>query len=113
MKLQRLSPVIRSVSLAPARLEDANSFARSSTAPLRLRGRALQSRNARIACRDLYTCRACGRVVDACDGQVDHRVPLAFGGSDEDANLQWLCTPCHRSKTERDLAQMRRSNGCA
>ena len=29
----------------------------------------------------------------------DHIVPLAFGGSDEDSNIQCLCDDCHRAKT--------------
>jgi 5-methylcytosine-specific restriction endonuclease McrA len=116
MKLQRLQPTIREVSLSPTTQqleESASAFSRSSTAHLRLRGRALQTRNARIAARDCFTCRICGRVTAPRDGQVDHRSPLALGGTDEDGNLQWICTePCHRLKTERENAQMRRSSEC-
>lgn len=34
--------------------------------------------------------------------QVDHRIPKAAGGSDEDANLQAICTACHNAKTARE-----------
>lgn len=78
-------------------------FADSSTAHLRLRGRALQARNARIKVRDLYTCQACGRVTD--ELEIDHIVPLsASGGTDGDDNLQCLCPACHAAKTKREAA---------
>jgi hypothetical protein len=32
----------------------------------------------------------------------DHIVPLAIGGKDEPFNLQPLCVPCHKEKTELD-----------
>jgi 5-methylcytosine-specific restriction protein A len=55
----------------------------------------------RIKVRDRMTCQICGRVT--LEGEVDHRIPLAKGGTDEDANLQWLCkTPCHADKTVRE-----------
>lgn len=55
----------------------------------------------RIKARDGYVCQQCGRVT--VDGEVDHRIPLAKGGTDDDANLQWLCRePCHRDKTIRE-----------
>ncbi len=34
--------------------------------------------------------------------EVDHIVPLVDGGGHELANLQTLCTPCHRTKTARE-----------
>ena len=62
----------------------------------RVRVRALQ--------RDKYLCQHCllvGRVTVAVD--VDHIIPLASGGERLDLhNLQSLCRPCHRVKTERD-----------
>lgn len=105
MKLPRLKSAVQNVPLSRVRqLDDTGiPFARSSTAHLRLRGRALQVRNERIAVRDMYTCQVCGRVADRSEGQVDHRIPLAQGGTDGDGNLQWICTePCHREKTERE-----------
>jgi 5-methylcytosine-specific restriction enzyme A len=106
MKLPHLKPRIRNVPLSPFQSQPGGgAFARSSTAHLRVRGRALQARNARIALRDMYTCRACGRVTDKREGEVDHRTPLALGGSDDPNNLQWLCIDCHRLKTQRENAQ--------
>jgi hypothetical protein len=31
---------------------------------------------------------------------IDHKIPIQFGGSDESNNLQALCTECHRNKTD-------------
>lgn len=55
----------------------------------------------RIKLRDQYTCQKCGRLTD--EGDVDHRIPLAKGGTDKDDNLQYLCrVPCHRDKSLRE-----------
>lgn len=53
-------------------------------------------------------CALCGRLVDFPNGfELDHRIALVNGGSDEDDNLQVLCThPCHEDKTRRDLGQV-------
>lgn len=106
MKLPTLQPRVRNIPLSPVQAQPSSGpFARSITASMRLTGRALQTRNARIALRDLYTCRACGRATDKREGEVDHRTPLGEGGSDADSNLQWLCIECHRLKTQRENAQ--------
>lgn len=34
--------------------------------------------------------------------QVDHIRPLAEGGSDSPDNMQSLCTPCHKEKTQQE-----------
>jgi 5-methylcytosine-specific restriction protein A len=65
----------------------------------RLRGRkAVEQRRRRLAleplCRD---CKAKG-LIRAAD-VIDHIVPLALGGSDEDANTRALCQPCHMVRT--------------
>lgn len=36
--------------------------------------------------------------------QVDHIIPKAHGGTDEETNLRGLCAACHRDKTARDSA---------
>lgn len=82
-------------------------FSSSRTAAKRITGRALQSRNDRIKLRDGYRCYACGRVTD--DGQVDHKTPLAFGGSEADENLGWICRkPCHAEKSRREAIEAKR-----
>jgi len=59
----------------------------------------------RILVRDAFQCRACGRVVSGHAVNVDHIVPLADGGTDEDANLQTLCRSCHGKKTRDEQRQ--------
>lgn len=46
--------------------------------------------------RDHYRCRICGR--SGIELEVDHRVPIAQGGSDALDNLQTLCFDCNRGK---------------
>lgn len=106
MKLQQLQHRVRPMPLSQLASQEHEQGRVGTTAQRRLRGRALQARNARIATRDFYTCKICGRVADRVgEGQVDHRVPLAQGGTEDDANLQWLCVDCHRAKTNREKAQ--------
>lgn len=54
---------------------------------------------ARIYKRDGYRCVECG-----CDDEelltIDHRVPVAKGGTNEDANLQTMCQPCNQRKAD-------------
>lgn len=49
----------------------------------------------RVYARDHYRCRRCGTTRDL---TVDHRVPLALGGSNNLANLQTLCRRCNTAK---------------
>jgi len=51
--------------------------------------------------RDCGLCQPCaqaGRVTAA--AAVDHKVPKAQGGTDAEANLQAICDPCHKVKTQ-------------
>ncbi len=44
-------------------------------------------------------CPSTGRTSGACPGyEVDHRTPLACGGSDSPSNMQWLTKSANRSK---------------
>lgn len=63
----------------------------------RLTGRPWRRVVERIKYRDRYTCQLCKHITE--QGEVDHRIPLSQGGTDEDDNLQWLCVPCHKTKT--------------
>lgn len=46
--------------------------------------------------------------------EFDHRIPVAEGGEDTIDNAQWLCSPCHKPKTQaeakRGRARRRRGN---
>lgn len=51
--------------------------------------------------RDRYTCARCHRRFRSKELEVDHIVEIARGGASlEYANLQTLCTQCHRAKTQ-------------
>ncbi|HFT2250544.1 TPA: HNH endonuclease [Escherichia coli] len=70
----------------------------------RVSGSARVSLKRRIWLRDAGQCCLCGRVVDLCDSELDHRIALQFGGGNEETNLWTLCTECHRQKSAREAA---------
>lgn len=66
----------------------------------------------RILLRDAGLCQPCheaDRVTAATE--VDHITPRAEGGTDDDGNLQAICTTCHRAKTVREAARGRGRRG--
>lgn len=70
----------------------------------RISGSARVSLKRRIYKRDGGHCCMCRRVVDLYDSQLDHRIALQFGGSNEEENLWTLCTECHSGKSAREVA---------
>lgn len=58
------------------------------------------SRKAFVRKRDRGKCQKCGSTHNV---EVDHRWPVAFGGSWEYENLWLLCVRCHKKKTIRDV----------
>lgn len=63
---------------------------------------------ARILKRDSGLCQVCKRQGLITHGkEVDHIVPKYLGGTDDDANLQAICKPCHRAKTQAESAASR------
>ena len=72
----------------------------SRNKPKRLRGRKSQERRKRIAERVGYKCEVCGRVT--AKGIADHIIPLAFGGKDEEDQMQWICHDCSQTKTKEE-----------
>lgn len=99
-KLARLRPAVELQRLTSS----VPKLVGSPMATPRLRGRANQDRRERwMRLRPLCVkCEARG-IVRQWD-QLDHIVPLFKGGSDDDGNLQGLCTPCHAEKTAADMA---------
>ena len=58
--------------------------------------------------RDEPQCRACGNQNNL---HADHIIPVAEGGATDDpANLQTLCQPCHATKTAAEAARGRARN---
>lgn len=53
-----------------------------------------------VLSRDHYRCVCCGRSaeVDGVKLEVDHRIPVAKGGTNRLDNLQTLCMTCNRGK---------------
>ncbi len=59
--------------------------------------------------RDSGLCQSClkaNRVTQA--SQVDHIKPRSKGGTDDEGNLQSICTPCHLAKTAEDEGRKHR-----
>ncbi len=51
-------------------------------------------------------CAVCRRkILVGEDWDLDHEWPLAFGGGHREANLQVVCSWCHRSKTRTEQAR--------
>lgn len=95
MKLQTLKPGIGRLNtkLAPSAVAK-----RITGRPLRRRNREVLSANPLCA-----ECQKQGRVRAAT--QVDHKVPLHLGGSEDRSNLQGLCDDCHDLKSAQEAAQ--------
>lgn len=69
------------------------------------RGRAMQTRNARILRRDRGICHVCGG--PGAD-RVDHLIPQAHGGTEDDANLAAIHDkPCHATKSRAEAQRGR------
>lgn len=66
-------------------------------------GSAWDRTRRRVIERDRGLCQACLKVDVLTPGtDVDHVIPKARGGADDDRNLQLLCRACHRAKTARE-----------
>ena len=76
------------------------------------RGRAWMAKRQRVAAAHGFRCAACNLVLlpgKLPDGrsrwQCDHIVPREQGGSNDESNLQPLCTtPCHEAKSAEEAA---------
>jgi 5-methylcytosine-specific restriction protein A len=77
-------------------------------------GNDWDKRRKRILARDCGLCQECrrqGRLM-AVGGKpytafVDHIIPKAEGGTDDDGNLETLCRPCHTAKTDKEKNRRR------
>jgi 5-methylcytosine-specific restriction endonuclease McrA len=96
MKLNRLPN--RLASVVTTRLPVLDVKAGSTR---RISGSTWMQTRRRILQRDGFACQCCGVV--RMDNEIDHRVPLEQGGSNEDSNLQTLCggpDGCHTRKSK-------------
>lgn len=55
--------------------------------------------------RDRFTCQYCGRTPPAVLLEVDHIIPRAAGGSDDESNLTTSCWECNSGKSDRLLEE--------
>uniref|UniRef100_A0A6M3MFW4 Putative homing endonuclease n=1 Tax=viral metagenome TaxID=1070528 RepID=A0A6M3MFW4_9ZZZZ len=90
----------RLASIATTRLPTLQTKAGATP---RIRGDAWMATRRQVQQRDKFTCAACGAI--RADHEVDHRVPLEQGGSNDPTNLQLLCSGvglCHDLKTRQE-----------
>ena len=74
----------------------------------RITGRRLQAMRAALFSREPF-CAECARQDRVrLATQRDHIIPLAEGGTDDQANEQGLCNDCHETKSRREAAAGRR-----
>jgi len=71
-------------------------------------GAAWQKTRAAVMARDQWLCQPCktkGRLTPA--KECDHITPKFEGGTDSHSNLQAICTPCHKAKTDLESTRAR------
>jgi len=54
-----------------------------------------------IAARAQWRCEHCDSLLES-TFQIDHKIPLWLGGSNDASNLQALCVSCHAAKTQEE-----------
>ena len=61
-----------------------------------------------VLVRDRYLCQTCLRLGVMREAkQVDHKLPKSLGGTNELTNLEAICYPCHKIKTNKEAAAAR------
>lgn len=101
MKLQRIPN--RLASITTTRLPTLQTKAGSTK---RIQGSSWMNTRRRIMQRDKFTCAGCGLI--RMDHDCDHVIPLEQGGSNEDDNLQLLCSGvgrCHDLKSRAEAKE--------
>ncbi|WP_367399048.1 HNH endonuclease [Halomonas sp. 707D7] len=89
--------------------DQAGAWKKSSSRKQDRGGRPWRRKRQRILQRDKGLCQPClerGFFTPAVE--VDHFVNIASGGTDSDDNLQAICGPCHKAKTQ---GEARRGRG--
>ena len=70
------------------------------------RGAMSEARIARIFAANDGRCHICGRKLrPGEDYEIDHKIALARGGTDDDDNLAPACSGCHLIKTGDDISE--------
>lgn len=90
--MQTLQPRIKPINT--------NRITRTLTgANVRIAGRARMRAKLDIYTRDGGACQLCYRTTEIQHTQLDHRVALQFGGTNDTNNLWTLCRSCHDIKS--------------
>lgn len=55
-------------------------------------------------------CEGCGARFKTGEGELDHILPCALGGSNDAENAQLLCRICHGGKTAKDINRIRKAD---
>lgn len=78
------------------------------------RGSMTPQRVARIFAANDGRCHCCGRKLGPADDyEIDHKIALARGGTDDDDNLAPICEGCHIIKTKGDVTEAARTKRTA
>lgn len=68
-----------------------------------------RKQKAEMALRANGCCQICGMRLKTGEGDADHILPVELGGESEIENGQWICRPCHKAKTAKDIGMMRKA----
>jgi 5-methylcytosine-specific restriction protein A len=103
-RLQSLRPQVANL---PSRLKSTYTLHKEQESYGQGRGgRPWRRKREEILKRDSYLCVPCkqqDRITLA--SEVDHVIPQAEGGSEDDSNLQSICEACHKAKTHAEAAR--------
>lgn len=99
LKLKTLKPRIQTVGNRIATIP-ANAGATQMPS-----GRRWMETRQRVALAHGYRCVACGKLWRSHIDQIDHHIPRAQGGSNDDSNLRPMCIDCHKAKTAREIGE--------
>lgn len=91
-------PAVGAFVLALAGLGALALTSGSDTEASRLRSLSWEDLRRAIFRRDGYTCAYCGHRGTSATLEVDHRVPVSRGGTDDPENLTTACWECNREK---------------
>ncbi len=80
-------------SIVPIDYERKESQSKRGSLPSSLRYKILK--------RDRHTCRSCGARAPDVELEVDHKIPVSKGGTDDESNLITKCKDCNRGKGSR------------
>lgn len=69
-----------------------------------------RKQRAEIALRAGGCCEKCKARLKTGEGDADHVLPVELGGESDVSNGEWLCRPCHKSKTADDIRRIRASD---